>query len=257
MRNIYLISLADRILFYWEKWKLSRKNFHYLKENPDFIPPPSHLSFDAYNQIDYEWYHNTGKSNAQVIKDIAKKHLVLKEINVLEWGCGPARILRHLASFNEFKDSQIYGSDYNKETINWCKRNYSNIKFESNDLSPPLPFRRNFFTLVYAFSVFTHLSEEMHHNWLHEILRVLRPGGVFIFTTHGNAYKEDLFENERKSYESGKLVVRGKVTEGKKSFGAYHPEKFIKIFLSDSFDILDHLTVNTGIRQDVWVARKI
>lgn len=41
------------------------------------------------------------------------------------------------------------------------------------------------FDLVFAYSVFSHLSEETHEKWLEEFRRILKPGGLLIVTTWG------------------------------------------------------------------------
>ncbi len=40
---------------------------------------------------------------------------------------------------------------------------------------------------VYSVSVFTHLDERGQFDWLAEVRRVLRPGGVALLTVHGEA----------------------------------------------------------------------
>src|SRR6185503_21358796 len=45
-----------------------------------------------------------------------------------------------------------------------------------------LPHSRGFFDVVYAYSVFTHLPEDVQTHWLAEISRVLKPGGVLVAT---------------------------------------------------------------------------
>ncbi len=45
-----------------------------------------------------------------------------------------------------------------------------------------LPYPDGMFGLVYAYSVFTHLPEHVQDHWLAEIVRVMRPGGLFFAT---------------------------------------------------------------------------
>ncbi|MDZ7626597.1 MAG: class I SAM-dependent methyltransferase [Ignavibacteriaceae bacterium] len=124
-----------------------------------------------------------------------EKYLDLKNIKILEWGCGPARIIRHLPRL--LNDScEIYGSDYNSKTIVWCKKIFPEFNFSKNNLQPPLEFENNFFDIIYATSVFTHLSEEMHYAWMNELKRVCKPNGIIFLTTHGDNCKPKLTPEE-------------------------------------------------------------
>ena len=45
-----------------------------------------------------------------------------------------------------------------------------------------MPYPANYFDVMYGHSVFTHLAEKDHFNWLMEVERVLKPGGFGFFT---------------------------------------------------------------------------
>src|SRR5207253_7435957 len=50
---------------------------------------------------------------------------------------------------------------------------------------PPTRYNNGIFDVVYAYSVFSHLSEDSHLAWAGEFARVLKPGGTVILTTQG------------------------------------------------------------------------
>ena len=111
---------------------------------------------------------------------------------------------------------------------------------------------------VYALSVFTHLSEEMHDAWRDQLC-VLRPGGVVILTTHGDCFRDrNLSAAEKRDYDEGKLVVCGAVREGKKFYAAFHSPRFVQNHLLRGFDLVAHIPRphQWVLEQDVWVARK-
>ena len=59
----------------------------------------------------------------------------------------------------------------------------------------PLPTGRSedeTFDLIYAYAVFSHLSEASHLAWLEEFERILKPGGVFVATTLLPALRREL-----------------------------------------------------------------
>jgi len=224
--------------------------------NPDVILPPDYMIYESF-QMNYENYYNDSVSTAKWLISYFEKYVELKSIKILEWGCGPARIIRHLPDLLD-KSCEIFGSDYNSNTINWCKKNIRDINFSKNNLQPPLEYQNNFFDIIYATSVFTHLSEEMHNAWFKELKRICKQNGIIFLTTHGDNCKSKLTGEELKLFEEGKLVVRGNVKEGHRTFAAYQPPEFMRKLFSD-FELLEHVTrepEGNYIPQDVWIVRK-
>jgi SAM-dependent methyltransferase len=101
---------------------------------------------------------------------------------VLDFGCGAGRQIQYFYDFNNLK---ITGCDPNQDHIQWLSNNYPQGNFRVSNFFPPLPFADQAFDLIYAVSVFTHLSETAQDKWLEELQRVLRPGGVALLTTLG------------------------------------------------------------------------
>jgi SAM-dependent methyltransferase len=56
----------------------------------------------------------------------------------------------------------------------------------------PTSFDDDTFDVVFAYSVFSHLSEDLYARWLAEFSRILKPGGLVIATTWGRNYIEHL-----------------------------------------------------------------
>jgi len=59
-----------------------------------------------------------------------------------------------------------------------------------NDVDPPLPFDEGCFDLVFASSVFTHLDPSAQREWLSEVRRVLKPGGLALLSIQGPMARE-------------------------------------------------------------------
>ena len=99
----------------------------------------------------------------------------------------------------------------------------------------------------------------MHEEWRNELLRVLKPGGLLIVTSHGEWYRERyLLPPERARFDAGSLVVRGGIKEGKKWFAAFHPSAYMRGNFLREMESVQHLVrPQPGIlEQDVWIARK-
>jgi len=256
LRKLRLMHLADRLNFFYQKFRNRKNNKLFKANNPDVVLPPDYMIYESF-QMNYENYFNDSVSTAAWLISYFQKHIELKYIKILEWGCGPARIVRHLPSLLD-RSCEIFGSDYNQQTIDWCKKNIPNINFLRNNLQPPLEFEENFFDIIYATSVFTHLSEEMHYAWFNELKRLCKPNGIIFLTTHGDNCKSKLTDEELKLFEAGKLVVRGNVKEGHRTFAAYQPPEFMRKLFSE-MEILEHITREPEgdyIPQDVWIIRK-
>ena len=127
-----------------------------------------------------------------------------------------------------------------------------------NELTPPLPYDDSSFDLVYAFSVMTHLSEELQRAWVQECRRVLKPGGYFVFSTLGEYFvsRDRLTDDERRSFERGKLVVLYERSAGTSLCSAYHPPEYVRRELADGFDVVAFRPAADDGRHDIHVLRK-
>ena len=122
LRRLGLLALTEKLRYVRESWRYKSTNRQFRNENPAFVLPPPHLAFDAYSAPDWYHYKQSGEKSAEFIYNITKKYLT-NPAAIYEWGCGPARIIRHLPAVAE-SNIQIFGTDYNPETIEWAKKIY-------------------------------------------------------------------------------------------------------------------------------------
>jgi ubiquinone/menaquinone biosynthesis C-methylase UbiE len=101
---------------------------------------------------------------------------------MLDFGCGWGRYTRLF--LRDVEDGGLIGVDPEPAAIDVCRTHVPQASFLKSDYYPPLPFRDQFFDVVIAYSVFSHLYELPAHAWINELSRVLRPGGLLIATTH-------------------------------------------------------------------------
>jgi SAM-dependent methyltransferase len=107
---------------------------------------------------------------------------------ILDFGCGWGRVTRFF--LRDIAPENLVGIDVDEEAIAACRATNPWASFEHCERFPPTAFESGSFDLVYAYSVFSHLSEEAHLRWLEEFERILRPGGVVIVTTLARAVIE-------------------------------------------------------------------
>ncbi len=258
LRNIRLLVFTDYLKFICSYLINYKANKEFKIKHQGVKLPPNFILYESFGMLKYNSYYNNGKKTAEYLIDLLKKHTTSKKLDICEWGCGPARVLRHFKDiFNsQGYDVNCYGSDYNKSTIAWCKDNIESANFYLNELVPPLPFDNEKFDILYSISVFTHLSEELQKEWFKDCIRVLKQGGLFLFTIHGDMQSQNLLESEKKQFENRGIYVRGKVKEGKRNFTSYNSEWYVRNVLLEDAEVISHLKSNSVKDQDLWIVRK-
>lgn len=256
LREFRLIYFMDGIRYRIQKFQNRKINKEFKLKHPNVKLPPDYLIYESF-QINYHKYYIESVETAKWLKSNFEKHIDLKNKRILDWGCGPGRIIRHLPQVIG-NGCEFYGTDYNKNSIEWCSENLPGIAFNNNSLAANLPYEDNFFDVIYGLSIFTHLSEQMHYDWHKELHRVLKPNGIMFLTTQGDNFKVKLTDDELKKFNNNELIVRGKVKEGHRTYSAFHPKKFMeKLF--ENVEILGHIE-NKGsgkwLPQDIWIVRK-
>ena len=207
-----LAPLSEKLNFLKEKLKNRKENKLFKKENPDIILPPDFYIYETFT-LDYKKYYEGGKKTAQWLSDHLKEFISTEKKSVLDWGCGPGRIMRHLPEVLG-ESNNYFGCDYNRKYVYWCSNIIENVTFKKNELAPPLDFENESLDIVYGISIFTHLSEKMHHSWIKELNRVLKKKGILFLTTHGEVSKIKLSRKEREQFSRNELVINEYKKEG-------------------------------------------
>ena len=194
--------------------------------------PPRRLMVRVAGTADADWFVRSGRAAYEAIA----AHVPLGGLDsVLDFGCGCGRVTRYWSGFA----GDVAGSDLDGPAVAWCRNNLPFARFEQNRLEPPIAFESESFDLVYALSVFTHLTAELQLAWRDELRRVLRPGGFLLVTTHGRSYLPRLDDEERGRFERGELVVRWGDVAGSNLCSAYHPEAYLRETFAQGFALVE------------------
>jgi SAM-dependent methyltransferase len=144
--------------------------------------------------------------------------------SVLDFGCGCGRVARW---WGDLAGPHVFGSDYDPAMTAWCQANLPWMTVSTNGPEPPLPFDPDSFDLVYAISLFTHLTVSAQAAWMSDVARVLKPGGVVLFTTHGEIFTNQLTAEQRQAYGAGEVVVRNSEVNGAQACSSFDPPTFV------------------------------
>jgi SAM-dependent methyltransferase len=188
---------------------------------------------------------------------------------ILDFGCGAGRTLRHFVREAEVAD--FHGCEIDAPSVAWLEEHLSPpFHVFRNDEAPPLPLESGSFDLVWAISVFTHLTDRWA-DWLLELHRLLRDGGLLIATILGPELADELHpgvpdergvpDRSAPSDRVGMNVIHFGRTWNVGGPATFHSEWWIRAHWGRAFDVLElredgFIPVHTWRGQGVVVLRK-
>ncbi len=110
---------------------------------------------------------------------------------ILDFGCGTGTLCSLI--LQRAPEASIIGADADPYMINLARKKYLNIQFVLTD-GVQIPFPNTCFDKVVSSWTFHHFTENEKIHHLHEILRVLKPGGLFLLAdwTEPESFQEKL-----------------------------------------------------------------
>lgn len=108
-------------------------------------------------------------------------HGLKREHSLVEIGCGSGRLASKLA---QFLAGSYVGIDVVPELLQFAKQlsNREDWEFKQATTDFSIPLENESADFICGFSVFTHLLHEQSFRYLRDGLRVLKPGGKFVFS---------------------------------------------------------------------------
>jgi hypothetical protein len=118
---------------------------------------------------------------------------------VLDFGGGWGRISRFF--LRDTKAENIWLSDVLSDSHQWLRDTGAKFQRVKNEPLPPVPRLPQGFDLIFAYSVFSHLSEQYFNSWINYLLSHLGEDGRLVFTSRGDQFIKYLpaLEQHRKS----------------------------------------------------------
>jgi SAM-dependent methyltransferase len=225
------------------------------------VPPPK-LRVKVAGHADFKAFLQQGERHNRVIREaLGRAGVDITQLSrILDWGCGCGRLTRW---WQDLINTEVHGCDYNGELVQWVDENLPFVNARVNQLSPPLPYEAESFELISGISLFTHLTNQLALEWMRELRRVLVPGGLVFFTTHGLSFRGSLSPTEVEQFEGGLPVVQFSSVEGSNLCAAFHPPRWVESSLLAGLDLIERREPHTldaderaALGQDRWLARK-
>ncbi|HEU4322445.1 MAG TPA: class I SAM-dependent methyltransferase [Roseiflexaceae bacterium] len=176
---------------------------------------------------------------------------------VLDFGCGCGRTLRWLLP--RHRQTAFFGSDTDSASVHWCAAHLPAAGFLVNQDVPSLGCADASFDLIYAISVFTHLDEEYQRSWLHELRRLVRPGGLVLLSLHGAQHAG------LPPQLAARLAARGTLfldsghwqhTFAEWYQDSFHTRAYVETHFTDCFALLDYQPGRINGLQDLAVLQR-
>jgi SAM-dependent methyltransferase len=218
------------------------------------LPPPEMRLLSA-GTADPDRFVGSGRAGLEWLRTTLARHEVSLDdgTDILEFGCGAGRYLRHLAQHS----GAVVGVDYNPYLLAWTEANLRFARFAVCGPRPPLPEPEDRFDVVYAVDVFSHLDDSAQVPWFDELARVLRPGGLMVITLHGASKTGNLSMALRRTFGEGRLAVLRPTLSGTNGCAAYHPRAYVERVFGQRLPLLEYTEeAAQDLRQGVAVFRK-
>jgi SAM-dependent methyltransferase len=136
-----------------------------------------------------EAYDRIGRSSREQILRMLPEGWSLRGRRALDFGCGAGRTLRHFLT--EAQEAEIWGCDIDEASVAWVDEHLCPpLQAFVSGAEPPLDRPDGNFDLIWAISVFTHLTDSWSR-WLAELHRLLADDGLLIVTYMGEGLCEE------------------------------------------------------------------
>ena len=136
-------------------------------------------------------YFQVGLSAIRCLDEAMRQAGLNQVQSILDLPCGGGRVLRFLA--RRFPTAKIAACDLQREMVDFCAEEFAASPIYSSPDFDQLPIDVSF-DLIWCGSLVTHLNAPGINSLLEFFARHLTPGGLAIFTTHGERARERMLD---------------------------------------------------------------
>lgn len=127
-----------------------------------------------------EFERNTAAGKKKLLP-LLSSYMTGNESRLLDFGCGYGRFTTDLA---DFVSDEAWGIDATPELIEIAEKEKTNSKTFFSVVRGTLPFPDEYFDVIWISYVLEHLIREEKEKIVKELLRILKPGGLFFMVVN-------------------------------------------------------------------------
>jgi len=180
---------------------------------------------------------------------------ILSFSKVLDFACGCGRVARMMYPLS---CSEFHGADIDQSMAAYMTKAYPKMNVVHTKPNRRLPFKKNYFDLIYSISVLSHTSEESQDLILKELSRITSPDGILLISVHSDRAMErtseqkifdmlgvdrGLFELAQNDFYNNRhafILQQGHLTTRKYRYGiTFLSSGYIHSHFSKWFNVLD------------------
>ncbi len=151
----------------------------------------ANIDFYASAEVVDHYANNSSLSDSE-LKILARHEHAIRGGALLDIGVGAGRTVPPLRT----RCARYTGIDYSQPMIERCRARFPDALLLHCDVRALAPFEDESFDAAYAiFNGLDELQPADRMRALAEIRRVLRPGGVFLFSSHNVGWREDAVDD--------------------------------------------------------------
>ncbi|MER9397245.1 class I SAM-dependent methyltransferase [Mesorhizobium sp. M0615] len=140
----------------------------------------NHAGFDS-DESRIRYYFRDGQTSAMKLMGMLTRHLGGGPFSLFEFASGYGCVTRHLV---KEKDINLVSCDIHPQAISFLAHELKVKALQSRSI-PEEVHPGRLYDAVFALSFFSHMPITTWSRWLVRLFSFVRPGGIFIFTTHG------------------------------------------------------------------------
>jgi SAM-dependent methyltransferase len=161
------------------------------KANPLIAVAREIAAGDEMYRGDEAHYFDVGESALHCIESarMAARRQKATINRILDLPCGHGRVMRFLRQ--AFPTARLTACDLDQKGVEFCARSFDAIPVLSRVEVADIPLEGPY-DLIWCGSLLTHLPQEKWTSFLRLFQRLLLPGGILVFTTHGRRCETEL-----------------------------------------------------------------